>query len=51
MEMDKNQVDISVSNPSAPAPKQWVTPIIEVHEVEDLTLLGPTNSVDGVGSS
>lgn len=51
MEMDKNEVGVSVNNPSAPASKQWVAPVVEVHEVEDLTLSGPTNSVDGVGSS
>jgi hypothetical protein len=51
MKMDKNQVDVSVNNPSAPASKQWVAPVVEVHEVEDLTMTGPTNSIDGAGSS
>lgn len=31
--------------------KQWKAPVVEVHEVEDLTMAGPTNTNDGVGGS
>lgn len=31
--------------------KQWKSPVVEVHEVEDLTMAGSTNTNDGVGGS
>lgn len=51
METTKDQLALGVSEQSAPALKRWVAPVVEAHDVEDLTMAGPTNSVDGVGSS
>lgn len=52
MEMIKDQLVADVGEQSAPALKRWGAPVVEAHDVEDLTMAGPTNSADGgAGSS
>jgi hypothetical protein len=51
VETTKDQLALGVSEQSAPALKRWVAPVVEAHDVEDLTMSGPTNTVDGAGSS
>ena len=52
MEMIKDQLVADMGDQSAPALKRWVAPVVEAHDVEDLTMAGPTNTADGgFGSS
>lgn len=51
METTKDQLAVGLSEQSAPALKRWVAPVVEAHEVEDLTMAGITNTNDGAGGS
>ena len=51
MEMIKDQLVADVGDQSAPALKRWVAPVVEAHDVEDLTMAGATNTADGAGGS
>lgn len=51
MEMIKDQLVAEVGDQSAPALKRWVKPVVEAHDVEDLTMAAGTNSDDGGGGS
>lgn len=51
MEATNNQVVAGVVGESTAVRKPWVAPVVEIHEVEDLTMAGSTNTNDGAGGS
>lgn len=52
MEMIKDQSVAEVGDQSAPARKRWAEPVVEVHDVEELTMAAASNTSDAaLGSS
>lgn len=51
MKIVNDQVTEDLDRESDAVRKQWKAPVVEVHEVDDLTMAGSTNTFDGAGGS
>jgi hypothetical protein len=51
MNIVNGQVAEDVNCESDAVRKEWKAPVVEVHEVDDLTMAGSTNTIDGAGGS